>query len=47
MKLGESIHSELIITLNIIKLSQVLLLTLGKKLTCGLKFLSEAIVISN
>jgi len=47
MKLGESIHSELIIALDVIKLGQVLLLTLSKKLTSSFKLLSKAIVVSN
>jgi len=47
MKLSEGIHSELVVALDFIKLNEVLLFTLGKKLTSGLELLPQTIVISN
>ena len=46
VKLSEGIHAELIAALNLVKLREVFLLTLGEKLAGGFKFLPKTFVIS-
>jgi hypothetical protein len=47
VKLSQSIHTELVTTLYLIKLGKVFLLALSEKLAGCLKFLPETFVISN